>query len=68
MMKETIKVNGMSCSHCVNAVEGSVSKLAGVSFVKVNLEDGLVTVEFDNEKTSIEQIRETIEEQGYDVL
>lgn len=67
-MKDTIKVNGMSCSHCVNAVESSVGKLAGVSAVKVNLEDGEVTVEYDNQQTTLAQIKETIEDQGYDVV
>lgn len=66
-MKETIKVQGMSCNHCVNSVEGSLGKLAGVSSVKVNLQAGEVSVEFDNEQTTLEQIKETIEEQGYDV-
>lgn len=66
-MKETIKVQGMSCNHCVNSVEGNVGKLTGVSSVKVNLQAGEVSVEFDNEQTTLEQIKETIEEQGYDV-
>lgn len=67
-MKETIKVEGMSCNHCVQAVEGSVSKLAGVSSVQVNLDNGEVVVEFDNNQTTLEQIKETIEDQGYDVV
>ena len=67
-MKEMIKVEGMSCNHCVQAVEGSVSKLAGVSSVQVNLDNGEVVVEFDNNQTTLEQIKETIEDQGYDVV
>lgn len=67
-MKETIKVQGMSCNHCVNAVEGSVSELAGVSSVKVNLEQGEVIVEFDNNQTTLDQIKDVIEDQGYDVV
>lgn len=67
-MKDTIKVNGMSCSHCVNAVESSVGKLAGVSSVKVDLEGGEVTVEYDDSKTTLKEIKETIEDQGYDVV
>jgi len=67
-MKETLKVNGMSCSHCVNAVESSVGKLTGVSSVKVDLEAGEVTVEYDDSKTTLKEIKETIEDQGYDVV
>ena len=31
MEKVTLNVQGMSCGHCVNAVEGSVGKLNGVN-------------------------------------
>lgn len=65
-MKEVLKVEGMSCGHCVKSIETSVGELNGVSAVKVDLATKEVTVEFDNE-TTIEQIKETIEDQGYDV-
>lgn len=67
-MNETLKVEGMSCAHCVNAVESSVGELQGVSSVKVDLENGAVAVHFDDSKTSLSKIQETIEEQGYDVV
>ena len=63
----TLNVSGMSCGHCVNAVEGNVGKLAGVESVKVHLETGKVDVAFDKEKVSLEKIKETIDDQGYDV-
>ncbi|MBB4823428.1 copper chaperone [Sporosarcina luteola] len=65
-MKEVLKVEGMSCGHCVNAIESSVGELNGVSAVKVDLAQHEVTVEFDNEDT-LKQIKETIEDQGYDL-
>ncbi|MBX0313953.1 copper chaperone CopZ [Planococcus sp. N064] len=68
MMNETLKVQGMSCAHCVNAVESSVGELQGVSSVKVDLGKGEVSVAYDNSKTSLNQIQETIEDQGYDVV
>lgn len=64
----TLKVQGMSCGHCVKAVEGSVGELAGVDHVAVNLEAGEVTVSFDGAVTNVEAIKETIDDQGYDVL
>lgn len=63
----TLNVAGMSCGHCVNAVEGSVGKLAGVQSVKVNLDGGKVDVAYDADKVSLEEIKETIDDQGYDV-
>ena len=67
MENVTLNVSGMSCGHCVNAVEGNVAKLAGVESVKVHLETGKVDVAFDKEKVSLEKIKETIDDQGYDV-
>ncbi|MEW5550767.1 copper chaperone CopZ [Peribacillus frigoritolerans] len=67
MENVTLNVSGMSCGHCVNAVEGNVGKLAGVESVKVHLDAGKVDVAFDKEKVSLEKIKETIGDQGYDV-
>lgn len=67
MEKVTLNVQGMSCGHCVKAVEGSVGKLNGVSTVKVDLENGKVDVEFDANAVTLEAIKETIDDQGYDV-
>jgi len=64
----TLKVEGMSCNHCVNAVEGSVGKLEGVSKVKVDLDNGTVDVELDSSKVSKDAIKDAIEDQGYDVV
>lgn len=62
-----INVEGMSCEHCENAVKKAVGILNGVDSVSVDLKGKKVTVEFDNEKVSIETIKDTIEDQGYDV-
>ncbi|MEW5592844.1 copper chaperone CopZ [Peribacillus frigoritolerans] len=67
MENVTLNVSGMSCGHCVNAVEGNVGKLAGVESVEVHLDAGKVDVAFDKEKVSLEKIKETIGDQGYDV-
>ncbi|MBO1511345.1 copper chaperone CopZ [Metabacillus bambusae] len=67
MEKVTLTVNGMSCGHCVNAIEGNVGKLNGVSDVKVHLSEGKVDVAFDSAVISLDAIKETIDDQGYDV-
>ncbi|MEK9198230.1 copper chaperone CopZ [Ureibacillus sp. 179-F W5.1 NHS] len=67
MKNVTLNVQGMSCGHCVKAIEGSVGKLEGVDQVSVNLDEALVDVSFNESQVSLEQIKETIEEQGYDV-
>ncbi len=67
-MVETVKVQGMSCGHCVNSVETSVGELEGVSSVAVNLKKGEVAVDYDTDRTSLNEIYEAIEGQGYDVV
>ncbi|MBJ6360475.1 copper chaperone CopZ [Paenibacillus sp. GCM10012307] len=65
-MKEvTLQVAGMSCNHCVKAVEGALQPL-GVQG-KVDLADNKVKVSFDESKVSLDQIKAAIEDQGYDV-
>lgn len=63
----TLNVKGMSCNHCVKAIEGSVGELEGVEKVTVDLPSSKVEVTFDNSKVSLSQIKETIDDQGYDV-
>jgi copper chaperone len=64
----TLDVQGMSCNHCVKAIEESVGEQKGVDAVNVDLEEGKVEVRFDAAQISKEQIAEAIEEQGYDVV
>jgi copper chaperone len=66
MQNVTLNVKGMSCDHCVNSVEGAVKKLGATA--KVDLNTGSVAVEFDESKITLEVIKETIEDQGYDVV
>ncbi|WNS74935.1 copper chaperone CopZ [Bacillus sp. DTU_2020_1000418_1_SI_GHA_SEK_038] len=67
MEKITLHVAGMSCGHCVKAVEGSVGELAGVESVKVDLKNGKVDIEFNSSEVTVDKIKETIDDQGYDV-
>lgn len=64
---KTLNVEGMSCSHCENSVKKAVGGLNGVKSVAVDLKGKKVTIEFDQEKVSVETIKGAIEDQGYDV-
>ncbi|MUG47251.1 copper chaperone CopZ [Paenibacillus woosongensis] len=67
MEQTTLHVKGMSCGHCINSIEGNVGKLNGVESVKVNLNEGTVAVSFDPKAVSLKEIKEVIDEQGYEV-
>jgi copper chaperone len=36
----TLKIDGMSCNHCVTAVEKALGAVEGITNVRVNLERG----------------------------
>lgn len=66
MTKEVFQVEGMSCNHCVKAIEGALEKIDVKA--KIDLAGKSVSVEFDEEKVTLAQIKEVVEEQGYDVV
>lgn len=68
MKNVTLNVEGMSCSHCVNAVTKAVTALEGVAGVNVDLAAKTVTVDFNEAEVSLDSIKEAIEDEGYDVL
>ena len=67
MKNVTLNVQGMSCGHCVKAIEGSFGQLEGVNQVNLKLDEALVEVSFNESQVSLEKIKETIEDQGYEV-
>ena len=69
-MKETktLNVEGMSCMHCENAVKKAVGAVDGVDSVEVDLKGKKVTVEFETDKTTLDAVKNAIEDQGYDVV
>ena len=54
----------MTCEHCVNAVKGEISQLAGVEQVDVELEGGKVTVQ-SGAPVDAAEIRSAVEKAGY---
>lgn len=66
MKSVTLNVEGMNCNHCVKSVEGAVGDLGAEA--KVDLENKKVEVSFDEAKITVEDIKEAIEDQGYDVV
>lgn len=67
MKTKVIQVEGMSCLHCVNSIEGALFNLSGVEVAKVNLNENSVAVTFDEDELSLEKLKLTIKDQGYDV-
>ncbi|MDQ0255663.1 copper ion binding protein [Evansella vedderi] len=65
-MKEvTLTVKGMTCGGCVQTVEKALANLPGVERALADFENAIVKVEFDEESTSVEQLKNTIQRAGY---
>lgn len=69
-MEKVIKVKGMTCGHCVNAVTEEVSKIDGVTNVTVDLQtegNSPVTITASTD-ISDSDIAAAIDEAGYEVV
>lgn len=65
-MKTTrLKVSGMTCGHCVQAVEKALRNQTGVRSATVHLDSGAAEVEYEEGKVAPEQLIAVIEEEGY---
>jgi copper chaperone len=66
MTEATYSVTGMTCDHCVRAVETEVGKVAGVTSVSVDLGAGQVTL-VSEEPVDQEAVRGAVEEAGFEL-
>ncbi|MDP3066935.1 MAG: heavy metal translocating P-type ATPase, partial [Methanobacteriaceae archaeon] len=66
--KLTIKIGGMTCAMCVQAIEDVLEKIEGVSEVTVNLAAEKAYVTYNSLMTSVSEMRDAIEDLGYEYL
>lgn len=62
-----MRIEGMSCGHCVRAVHDALSAVDGVEKVDVDLESGMARVDAA-EGVSSEQLAAAVREEGYEVI
>jgi len=63
MQHLTLRIDGMSCGHCVARVEKALSRLDGVGVTRVAL--GSAEIVYDPARTTFARIREAIDDAGY---
>jgi copper chaperone len=63
----TIKVNGMSCQHCVMAVTKALKEIDGLQDISVNLEKG-EAVFTETKPVDKTLLKDKIKKAGYDVV
>ena len=66
MTTTTLKVEGMTCGACTSSVEAGVKDLEGVGSVSVSLVMERAIVTHDADRRSALQIRDAIEDRGFD--
>lgn len=52
---------------CVNSAQKVLEKITGVIKVEVSLDQAQAVIQYDAEKTNIEQFKQAIREAGFDV-
>lgn len=68
MINKTLKIEGMTCASCAKAVERATKKLQGVSEVSVNLATEKLSISFDEDELSVQDIQIAVEKAGYKAL
>lgn len=58
-----IVIEGMTCEHCVRAVDGRLRRTPGVEVAKVAV--GSADLRFDPARITVDEISEAIADEGY---
>ena len=67
MRQETVKVEGMTCQHCVQTIADALKNIAGLNTVNVDLVKKEVSVEFNENETELQKITDKIIEVGFEL-
>ena len=66
MSEISLKIDGMSCQHCVAGVKKAVDGVEGVSSSDITV--GAAKVVYDEVKTSRDSIEDAVKNAGYSVI
>jgi copper chaperone CopZ len=63
-MRTTIRIRGMSCGHCVRAVETALKEVTGVTEARVSVGEAVVSTDGEPDERAL---RAAIEDAGFEV-
>jgi sulfite exporter TauE/SafE/copper chaperone CopZ len=63
--EEKLNIDGMSCHSCEKVLKSSIKNLDGITKVSASFNDKTVTVKYDEQKVSRDDIIAVIEKEGY---
>jgi len=66
MTEAVIKIEGMSCQHCVMRVKKALDAIAGI--IEANIAVGSASIKYDESKVERKDIDSAIEKAGYKIV
>ncbi|MGW5867463.1 heavy-metal-associated domain-containing protein [Streptomyces sp. NPDC055239] len=66
MTESTFTVNGMACGHCAGFITEELRRVAGVTAVAVDVDNGTIAVTSDR-ALHVADVRAAVEEAGYEL-
>ena len=67
MANINLNVEGITCGGCEKSISNALLGQEGVSNVTASHESGIVTIDYDESKVQEQQLKQTIEDAGFDV-
>lgn len=68
MQKAVLQIETLTCPSCIKKIEGALSKVGGVESVKILFNASKAKFTFDKNVVTVDQLKETVEKLGYEVL
>ena len=68
MTTSTLKVQGMTCNHCVMRVAKAIKSVPGVQDAQVDLQKAQAVITYDDAKVAMEKLSAAVVEAGYKVV
>ncbi|HXG41967.1 MAG TPA: heavy-metal-associated domain-containing protein [Dehalococcoidia bacterium] len=63
----TLRSPNISCDHCIAAIRKAVTALPGVEFLSGDAQSQQVSLRYDPDRASLDDIVKAMEEEGYPV-
>lgn len=64
-MKTELQIQGMSCQHCVKAVDGALRAVTGVETVEVTVGRAVLS---SKDPVNLEQVRRVLDDLGFELV
>ena len=66
MKVDELKIQGMTCGHCVMSVRKELTRVDGITVEEVQI--GMARVRYDDSRVKRQDIERAVEEAGYTVV